>query len=350
MCRVALSTSLFRKKIGVGLLVAALLLFVGCSTEQQYRRSIIDQFDTVTTVTAVASEQEFDEIFNHVSELIDSYHRLFDAYNEYDGVVNIATLNEVAHAGPVAVSQELFDFLLYSKEMYELTDGHLNIAFGAVLQLWQQAQLSAVENPDNAEIPSIEELSEASKHCDINDLILNAEELTVYFADDKLRLDVGSIAKGYTAGLVAHSLYNNGFDDTLLSMGGNIVAVGNIDSKSWTAGVEDPQGNSEPIATLTLNGGESLVVSGDYVRYFTVDDINYGHIIDSETLMPPEYYSSVAVISNDAALADVLSTALFTMPSQEAIALVEQLPSVEVMLIVKDMEAIESSGFKNHVV
>ncbi len=323
------------------------LMLVGCGGEEVYRRSKIDSFDTVITISGAMSKAEFDEMFRFADEIIGDYHRLFDAYNEYDGVVNIATLNLTASTAPVEVTDELMELLLYSKEMHELTNGRLNIAFGAVLSLWSEAREHALQQPSMAQIPDRELLQAAANHCDIDDLILDVEQGTVYFADPKLRLDVGGIAKGYSAQQLADKLYSAGYDDVLLAFGGNITAVGNDDSKSWTAGIEDPHTpDPEPVEVVELKSGDSVVVSGDYIRYFTVDSEQYGHIIDTETLMPTDYYLSVAVRAQNAGLADALSTAIYTMPPNEALEFVEGLPSVEVMLINKDNSVIYSSNFK----
>ncbi len=326
------------------------LMLVGCSGGEVYRQSIIDRFDTVITISGEMSREDFDEMFRYADERLEHYHRLYDGFNEYDGVVNIATLNRTAGNAPVEVSSELMELLVYSKEMYELTDGRLNIAFGTVLQLWSDARDYALQNPTDAQIPDIESLQSAANHCDIDDLVLDLQDGTVYYADPMLRLDVGGIAKGYSAQMIANALHSAGYEDVLLALGGNITAVGSDEGRSWTAGIEDPLGTSpEPVETLELNGGDSLVVSGDYIRYFTVTDgvnsTRYGHIIDTKTLMPTEYYLSVAVRTHHAGLADALSTALYTMTPNEALELVEGMPSVEVMLIDKDNVITYSSGF-----
>jgi thiamine biosynthesis lipoprotein len=76
------------------------------------------------------------------------------------------------------------------------------------------------------------------------------------------------------------------------------------------------------VGTLTLRGGEVLSVSGDYERFVTVDGRPYHHILDPATGYPADTgLSSVAVIARDGALADALSTALFVMGAEAAIAL-----------------------------
>ncbi len=89
----------------------------------------------------------------------------------------------------------------------------------------------------------------------------------------------------------------------------------------------------------------ALVTSGDYQRYYTVDGKRYHHIIDPSTLMPATYFDSVTVRCPDSGMADGLSTALFNMPLEEGMALVESLDGVEAAWMLTDGTTQTSSGF-----
>ena len=95
--------------------------------------------------------------------------------------------------------------------------------------------------------------------------------------------------------------------------------------------------------------GESIVTSGSYQRYYTVNGKNYHHIIDIDTLMPAEGYLSVSIVCNNSAQGDALSTALFCMSLEEGMALVESLPDAEALWIFPDGSKQFSSGFSAYV-
>jgi hypothetical protein len=102
-----------------------------------------------------------------------------------------------------------------------------------------------------------------------------------------MSLDVGAIAKGYTAERIAEALSDAGFTSITLNLGGNVRVIGEKpNGEGWTTGVENPhvQGG-EYIHKTTLTDG-SAVTSGDYQRYYEVDGVRYHHIIDKDTLMP----------------------------------------------------------------
>ncbi len=324
-------------------LLFLIILLPSCS-EQYYQKSVVNSFDTVITITSsAASEQDFNIFFDRADELIRYYHQLFDAYNEYDGFNNIATINSKAANEPIIIDSELLDLLLLSKELYHETDKRLNIALGSVTSLWREAGEEII-------LPSDMELQEASKHTDINNIVIDEQNTTVYLSDPDLKLDVGGIAKGYAAQRISETLRSEGYDNFLLSMGGNIVAVGNKDGEGWTVGIENPDTTTaEIVSKVILTDGYSLVVSGDYLRSYEIDGMLYGHIIDPITMYPPIYYSSVAVLSKSSSLADAFSTAIFTLNPNEGLSIIQKQSEMEAMLITKDGDTIETSGFNNFV-
>ena len=309
-------------------------------TPETRAASYYEYFDTVSVIFSYAgdSKEEFDANCQKAEEVLKEYHRLFDIYYEYEGVNNLKTVNLNAGKEPVKVDRKLIDFLLYAKEMYTLTSGKTNVAMGAVLKLWHDARENATDNPENAALPSLEALNEAAKHTDINCLIINEEESTVFLSDPQMRLDVGAIGKGYATERAAEALMLVGANSYVLNVGGNIRAIGRkTATEGWTTGITNPDKSSaESFSCRVVIEDTSLVTSGDYERYFTVDGTRYHHIIDPDTNMPADYFSSVSVFTKDGGLADTLSTALFCMSYEEGLALVNGIEGVDVIWIEQD--------------
>ncbi len=90
---------------------------------------------------------------------------------------------------------------------------------------------------------------------------------------------------------------------------------------------------------------QSISTSGNYERYFEVDDVRYHHIIDPRTGYPAKGMKSVTVISDNAALGDALSTALFVLGTNKGLELVERTEGVEVLFIDSENMVHTSSGF-----
>ncbi len=335
-------------KKALALVLLCLILLCGCSapekTEQkQYTATFLSLFDTVTTVVGRAeSEEEFSEKVSLLREELDRYHKLFDIYNEYEGINNLKTLNDHAALTPVNVDSEIIELLQACKDYYTATSGIFNPAMGAVLSLWHDAREDGINNPQNAYLPDTEALKAAAMHTDPDDIILDSENCTVYFADDKLKIDVGGIAKGWAVQRAAQSAP----EGLLISLGGNVCATGakTEDGTPWAVGIQDPDKKDEYLHILNIKSG-SVVTSGSYQRAYAVDGKLYHHIIDPSTLYPSELWTSVTIVCNDSGLADVLSTTLFLLDREKGQALLERF-NAHAMWVDKDGNKYYSPGFQ----
>ena len=299
-------------------LVLALLMLSGCGlpTQQKevkiYEVTYLTLFDTVTVIKGGAeSEAAFAELAQGFYEELDYYHRLFDIYHDYEGLNNLKTVNDQAGIAPVLVDSAIIDLLLDCRSYYELTGGKVNVAMGGVLRLWHEARSQGLDHPEQAKLPDRSALEAAAAHTDFDCVVIDEAASTVYISDPDVRLDVGAVAKGWSAQRVAVKAP----EGMLFNIGGNVCATGpkNESGTPWVIGVRNPAGGAaDYVHTLNVSGG-SYVTSGDYQRAYTVDGESYHHIIDPDTLMPSRYWRSVTIVCEDSGLADALSTALFLM-------------------------------------
>ncbi|MBP5161595.1 MAG: FAD:protein FMN transferase [Spirochaetales bacterium] len=321
--------------------VAAVLLFllllVSCSRKASeavvHSEVFYQYFDTVSEISSYAgdSEEIFRKNVSSVSELLEHWHRLLDIYHEYEGMNNLCTVNIWAGGSPVTVDRDLIDFVLYAKDMCELTSGEMDISLGAVLSLWHEAR-----NADTAYLPSDEELEYASRHVGFDRLEVDPEACTLRLSDPAASLDPGALGKGYAAERAAQMLISEGVTGYVINLGGNIRCIGTkADGSQWVTGIRDPL-NPEKLAVTLKISDRSCVTSGGYERYFTVDGVRYAHIIDKDTLYPASGFSSVSVVCKDSALADALSTALFCMSYEDGLSLVSSLDDVQALWILDD--------------
>ncbi len=336
-------------------ILSLLLLLASCGNRKnKYVTYSLDLFDTATTITGYEADQEaFDRISGEILAQLEEYHRLFTIYHRYDGMENLCTVNELQDGvhRTVTVDARIIDMLLYAKEMYRTTNGRINIAMGSVLSIWHDYRTAGLNEPWTAELPPMEMLTEAARHTDINDLIIDTENATVWIADPQMTLDVGAIAKGYAVEMTARSLEERGISGYVINVGGNVRTVGTKPNEEmWLAGIENPDTDSDEAYLVYLQlAGESIVTSGSYQRYYIVGDQRYHHIIDPSTLMPAEEYLSVSIVCRDSAAGDALSTALFCMPPEEGLALIESLPDTEALWVMPDRTQRFSSGFSRYV-
>ncbi len=308
-------------------------------------------FDTVSYVYDYAgdSAERFDDRSAEVSHILEEYHRLFDIYHEYEGLVNLCTINRAAGGEALKADPKLIAFLLCARGMYDTTDGEMNVMLGAVLRLWHDCREAASADPSGAAIPPEEALREAAGHTGIELLEIDEAQGTVRIADPLASIDVGALGKGYAVERAAEYLESVGAFGYVLNVGGNIRCVGDRpDGSGWVTAIRDPDPASESYACRIRIRDVSCVTSGVYERYFTVKGQRYHHIIDRDTLMPAAYYDSLTVLTADSGLADALSTALFCMPYEESRALAERL-GVDVLWIFPDGEQRCTDGFASRI-
>ena len=237
----------------------------------------------------------------------------------------------VNHAGgnPVEVSGETAELLGYALEMCRKTDGALDISLYPVLTAWGFTT-------GEYHIPSNQELAVKMQLTGYEEISLSGSAITL---PPGFEIDLGAVAKGYACDLLTEFLTENGVSSAILSLGGNIQAIGSKpDGSAWNISVQHPEaGDSLGILSLT---DTSIVTSGAYERYFTGEDgKRYGHILDPKTGKPAESgLASATIIGADSRMCDALSTAIFVMGLDKATDFWQENGGFDMLLVTDDGE------------
>ena len=265
-------------------------------------------------------EAAFDKL-KYVDEIMSSY--------KVDS--ELSRLNRNAYNEPIQVGGDLFEVLSAAVEYSRMSGGAFDITIGPLADLWKQAE--KLERR-----PTDEELASANSKVGWEKLILNAENKTVKFAVDGMRLDLGGIAKGYAIDLAVRAIQDEGALGGLVDVGGDIrcfgVAAGN--KENWHLGLQDPEVEGELLRVLILND-MAVATSGDYRRFVLIDNEKYSHIINPATNFSAKNFSSVTIIAPTAVQADALATAVSVMAGEGGLRLIESLDNVEAILIGPDV-------------
>ena len=170
-----------------------------------------------------------------------------------------------------------------------------------------------------------------------------------------VRLDLGSIAKGYGVDQVAEVIRKNGINNFLVEIGGEVYASGyKIDGGYWVVGINMPDKDAliDDIYKTVRLKNKALATSGDYRNFFGQKGAFYSHVIDPKTGYPVKNeIVSVSVVADDCTFADGLATAIMVAGHEKGIELVEKLPGVECFIVIKDKDGkltdYFSKGFGN---
>ena len=311
---------------------AAAILFCGCSaapsssasagSEKQlltYKNSAVDAgFDTVYAYSETGYDAEqMKAHFETGVSLFRKYNDLFDIYNDYEGIANLKTINDNAGIAPVECDREIIEMLKDAQYFYDLSGGRFDITSGALMHVWHEYRTQGIDmnlEGKTAPLPSEEELSEAAKLCGWDKVQIDEEAGTVFITEPGISLDVGGIAKGYTAERIAQAIAQDEIVSAAVDAGRNVRTINTkADGSPWNVRIVSPDGSGGSMI-VQAPGSCSFVTSGDYERFYVAEDgKNYHHIIDTSTMYPAAYYRSVTILTEDSAAADCLSTALFCM-------------------------------------
>lgn len=253
--------------------------------------------DTVMTITVYGKNSE-----TAVSAAQDKIYELDNLFSVQNEESEIYKLNREKS---MSVSSDTLSVIKRSKEISNLTDKCFDITCEPLIRTW--GFYSGLKN----KVPSQDEIEKALEGVGTEHIKIDENTVTL---DKNTSLDLGAVAKGYASGEACRVLKENGVSCALISLGGNVRAVGSKpDGSDWSVAICDPDDNTKQAGTLKISD-TAVVTSGGYQRYFEENGQIYHHIIDTETGYPANSgLKSVTVVSQDDTLADALSTALFVM-------------------------------------
>ena len=251
----------------------------------------------------------------------------------------LSAVNRAAGAEPVEVPADLLVVIRRGIEIGDLTDGAFDITWASLWGLWD----FKAEHP---RVPDADEIRRRIELINHREVVIDDDATTVHLPQSGMMIGLGGIAKGTALNRSAAALQARGINDFLISAGGHVILRGTRGDRPWRVGIRDPRGAvDDHFAWLELFD-TSVSTSGDYERFFNLDGVRYHHILDPRTGMPSRGLRSATVVCDDAEFADALSTAMMILGPQDAMALADRLPEVEVVLVDSEGRVSASDGLE----
>ena len=326
-----------KTRIWTAALVLGLLLSLpaGCQGEDVEEESRIFAMDTVMTLTYYGQDRESGR--EAIEEGVAAVYELEDLLSATAPDSEISALNE---AGQAHLSPDTAQLLSAALELCALTGGALDITAYPAVEAWGFTT-------GEYRVPNQAELEELGDRIDYTRVSLDQESASL---PDGMKLDLGAVAKGYTADRLAKLAQERDITSALLDLGqSTILALGaKPDGSPWRIGIQDPQGEGY-LGVLELEG-QAMGTSGGYQRYFERDGVRYWHIIDPATAAPARSgLLSVTVVSPSGLACDGLSTALFVMGLERGTQFWRNHPELEfeALFILEDGSLALTSGLKD---
>ena len=326
-----------KTRIWTAALVLGLLLSLpaGCQVEDVEEESRIFAMDTVMTLTYHGQDRESGR--EAIEEGVAAVYELEDLLSATAPDSEISALNE---AGQAHLSPDTAQLLSAALELCALTGGALDITAYPAVEAWGFTT-------GEYRVPNQAELEELGDRIDYTRVSLDQESASL---PDGMKLDLGAVAKGYTADRLAKLAQERDITSALLDLGqSTILALGaKPDGSPWRIGIQDPQGEGY-LGVLELEG-QAMGTSGGYQRYFERDGVRYWHIMDPATAAPARSgLLSVTVVSPSGLACDGLSTALFVMGLERGTQFWRNHPELEfeALFILEDGSLALTSGLKD---
>jgi FAD:protein FMN transferase len=255
---------------------------------------------------------------------------LEDVMSDYQADSELMRLCDQPFGTPVTVGEDLFDVLQRAQRTAKLSDGAFDVTVGPYIRLWRFARKRKV-------LPTLAEIATAREAVGWQKLRLDARGRTVTLLVPNMRLDLGSIGKGYAADQALQTLKGRGIDRALVAASGDI-AVGNPPpgQRGWKIGITmlGSATNAAPRTVLLHNAGIST--SGDTEQFIEINGVHYSHIVNPATGLGLTNRIQATVIGPDATTTDCLDTTLSLLGVKRGLALADSLPHIAALIVTRD--------------
>ena len=319
------------KKYFISAMLSALLFLTGCSAESS---------PEPVQGTFFAMDTMMDFTIYGESGLIDQSESLIASLESLVSVTDTGSeLYAINQTGSGTLTGKASSLMEQALEICRRTDGALDLSIYPIVRAWGFTT-GSYQVPDEAEIQALLPLVDYRK------IQYDAADGDVTLPEG-MKIDLGSVAKGYAGQLVAQMLREHGVQSALLNLGGNVQTVGaKPDGSPWQIGIKDPQGE-DAMMVLSVED-QAVVTSGGYERYFEQDGQTYWHIMDPSTGHPADSgLISVTIVGDEGVVCDGLSTALFVMGLEKAADLWAQSGDFEAVFVTASGEVYITEGLRD---
>ena len=262
--------------------------------------------------------------------------RINQLMSPYIETSELSLINASAGKQAMVISDEMLELLDKSIKISDLTKGAFDITFASVGYLYNYKEN---KRPDEATIASLLEAVNY-KH-----IVLNKEDKTVVFSNEKVKIDLGGIAKGHAVDNSISLLERMGILHGLVTAGGDTRLIGDRRGKPWIVGIRDPRNKEKQAVVMPLQNS-AMSTSGDYERYFEEDGKRYHHILSPKTGKSTYDVQSVSIIGPSSTFNDALSTAVFVMGLREGLGMINRIDGYDAVVMDNQRKMHYSNGLQ----
>jgi thiamine biosynthesis lipoprotein len=232
---------------------------------------------------------------------------------------------------PVHVGDDLWRMLVASVEAGRRSENTFDITIGPCVDLWRESRKSR-------KLPSPQQLAEAKQSVGWQAIWLYPETHSVQLTKAKMRLDLGGIAKGYTAAEALAVIKARGLPHAMVGAAGDLsVGEPPPGKKYWRVGVmslEKTDGASDYVALRNA----SISTAGDTERFAIINGVRYSHILDPKTGLGLTRRICCSVLSPSGTTADWIDDAACILGPEKGLALIDGIKGAAGRIVTLDAD------------
>ena len=318
--------------IAYGIILLGIVVAIVAEKENKITTKSIFAMDTYMELTACGRNSE-----KAIVAAEEEIYRLDALLSTGNKASEVAILNRDKKG---ELSEDYAYLLKRSKEIWELTQGAFDITVAPLVHAWgfgKKTQDPKAKEQD-INIDSLKALVGYEKiHLENHRIVKDNEHIT---------LDASAIAKGYACDVVADLLRQNGCNNLLVDIGGEVVLQGvNQKGEAWRVGISRPKidamGMEKELQEVIASNDLCMATSGNYLQYYFVDGQRRSHTIDPRTGRPVQHsLLSATVIASSGMRADALATACMVLGEAEAIEMINHAEDAACYLIVAEHDTL----------
>jgi len=314
------------RKRGFFFLLASFLTFPACKNGKAYYQTTGEVFKTSFHI-----KYKYNRVLD--KEIRDCFRKFDLSLNPFNKESIIYKVNNNL---PVETDDWFITVFNKAMEVAEISGGTYDITCAPFVNLWGFGFQKIDKGTDiQRTIDSLKQFVGYRK--------VRLDGRKVIKDDPRLKLDMASIAKGYSCDVIANLLESYGITDYIVEIGGEIHAKGkNQSGRCWRAEITKPVDDitggqiNERMEVVQLCD-KSLATSGNYRNFYVKDGKKYGHTINPLTGYPIETnILSASVIYPDCMTADAFATVFMTKNVDEAASIGDKIQGLDYLFIYVD--------------
>lgn len=325
------------------LLIITVWLFTYCSPKnEEYTFNKGQIFGTYYSITYLHPKKA--DLQEQIEIKLDEFDNSLSTFNP-NSIISRINAND-----STVVTDDFFNSMYHmAHQVSETSNGAFDITVAPLVNAWG----FGFGNHDHSVSPNLDTIIPY-----IGFQKIKLQNNRIIKQDNRIMLDASAIAKGQSCDVIAMLLEENGCENYMVEIGGEITCKGlNPKGEKWHIGIDrpidDPSNEDKELQVILAISNVGLATSGNYRQFYMKDGKKYAHTINPKTGLPVSHnLLSATVIAPTCMQADAYATAFMVLGVERSLEICNQLDDMECYLIYSDkdttIKTVYSNGFQKY--